>query len=55
VLIGTGWGACGVGQSEIRLLERLTHPNIVRYIASYQADNMLHIVLECVRPPRSPT
>ena len=33
-------------QGEIRLLQRLSHPNIVRYIDSYQSDNQLHIVLE---------
>ena len=33
-------------QTEIELLQKLSHPNIVRYIASFQGNNMLYIVLE---------
>lgn len=37
-----------VCQVEINLLQKLIHPNIVKYIATFRTDDNLYIILECV-------
>ena len=42
---------CTPRQAEIQLLERLKHPNVVRYLTTVRTAEHLNLVIECTPPP----
>ena len=42
-------------KNEVKVLNSLNHPNIVKYYECYQERNMMHIIMEFCQVPPSPT